>query len=187
MFYLCSIWFLVGSQVRIPAKTVSPDSGPGKRIVLYLQSRVVFPSWTSPVRPRSLPTFLGTLRILALRSRKFVHNSLKMVSGVSVGWTSVDQEFCRPQKSRHSLDFHQLADLARGPPWQNRDKTPPVELLGLPLSEKQTPQVVENLESGGKPKEALETVGLRPRQVRYRPTCKRLQRQTDTNGSFPRQ
>ena len=39
--------------------------------------------------------------------------------------------------------------------------------LGLPLSEKQIPQVVENLESGGKPKEALETVALRPRQVRY--------------------
>jgi hypothetical protein len=40
--------------------------------------------------------------------------------------------------------------------------------LGLPLSEKQIPQVVENLESGGKPKEALERAALRPRQVRYR-------------------
>ena len=39
--------------------------------------------------------------------------------------------------------------------------------LGLPLSEKQIPQVVENLESGGKPKEALERVAMRPRQVRY--------------------
>jgi hypothetical protein len=39
--------------------------------------------------------------------------------------------------------------------------------LGLPLSEKQIPQIVENLESGGKPKEALETVAMRPRQVRY--------------------
>jgi hypothetical protein len=39
--------------------------------------------------------------------------------------------------------------------------------LELLLSEKQIPQVVENLESGGKPKEALETVALRPRQVRY--------------------
>jgi len=39
--------------------------------------------------------------------------------------------------------------------------------LGLPLSEKQIPQVVENLESGGKPKEAVETAALRPRQVRY--------------------
>jgi hypothetical protein len=39
--------------------------------------------------------------------------------------------------------------------------------LGLPLSEKQIPQVVEILESGGKSKEALETVTLRPRQVRY--------------------
>jgi hypothetical protein len=35
------------------------------------------------------------------------------------------------------------------------------------LSEKQIPQVVENLESGGKPKEAFETAALRPRQVRY--------------------
>ena len=39
--------------------------------------------------------------------------------------------------------------------------------LGLPLSEKQIPQVVGNLESGGKPKEVLETAALRPRQVRY--------------------
>jgi len=39
--------------------------------------------------------------------------------------------------------------------------------LGLPLSEKQIPQVVENPESGGKSKKALETAALRPRQVRY--------------------
>ena len=38
--------------------------------------------------------------------------------------------------------------------------------LGLPLSEKQIPQVVENLESGDEPKEALEWTELRPRQVR---------------------
>jgi hypothetical protein len=50
----------------------------------------------------------------------------------------------------------------RTPPWQNRDKT--LKLLELPLSEKQIPQVVEIIESGGKPKEALETVELRPRQ-----------------------
>jgi hypothetical protein len=37
----------------------------------------------------------------------------------------------------------------------------------LTLSEKQIPQVVEKLESGGKPKEALERAELRPRQVRY--------------------
>ena len=42
-----------------------------------------------------------------------------------------------------------------------------LKLLELPLSEKQIPQVVEKFESGGKPKEALETVELRPRQVRY--------------------
>ena len=39
--------------------------------------------------------------------------------------------------------------------------------LGLASSEKQIPQVVEKLESGGKSKEALETAELRPRQVRY--------------------
>ena len=39
--------------------------------------------------------------------------------------------------------------------------------LGLPLSEKQIPQVVENLENGDKPKEALEWAAMRPRQVRY--------------------
>jgi hypothetical protein len=42
-----------------------------------------------------------------------------------------------------------------------------LSLLGLPLSEKQIPQVVENFESGGKPKEALEWTVMRPRQVRY--------------------
>ena len=53
----------------------------------------------------------------------------------------------------------------------HRGKTVPKPLplspLGLALSEKQIPQVVENLESGGKPKEALERAALRPRQVRY--------------------
>ena len=42
----------------------------------------------------------------------------------------------------------------------------PLSRLGLPLSEKQIPQVVENLESGGKPKEALERVAMLPWQVR---------------------
>jgi hypothetical protein len=37
--------------------------------------------------------------------------------------------------------------------------------LGLPLSEKQIPQVVENLESGDKSREALETVALLVRQA----------------------
>jgi hypothetical protein len=45
--------------------------------------------------------------------------------------------------------------------------TKPITLrrLGLLLSEKQIPQVIENLESGGESKEPLETVALRPRQV----------------------
>jgi hypothetical protein len=33
------------------------------------------------------------------------------------------------------------------------------------LSEEQIPQVVENLESGGQPNEALELVAMRPRQI----------------------
>ena len=37
--------------------------------------------------------------------------------------------------------------------------------LGLLLSEKQIPQVVENLESGDKSREALETVTLRVKQA----------------------
>jgi hypothetical protein len=39
--------------------------------------------------------------------------------------------------------------------------------LGLPLSEKQIPQVVENIESGWKSRQALERADVRPRQVRY--------------------
>ena len=42
-----------------------------------------------------------------------------------------------------------------------------LDLLGLALSEKQIPQVVEKFKSGDKPKEALEGTELRPRQVRY--------------------
>jgi hypothetical protein len=44
----------------------------------------------------------------------------------------------------------------------------PVEPTWVAFEQKQIPQVVENLESGGKSKEALETAALRPRQVRYR-------------------
>ena len=49
--------------------------------------------------------------------------------------------------------------------------------LGLALGEKQIPQVVENLESGGKPKEALERTAMRPRQVRYQAALR-----PDSNG-----
>jgi len=37
--------------------------------------------------------------------------------------------------------------------------------LGLPSSEKQVPQIVENLASGGKPREALETAAVLVRQA----------------------
>jgi len=54
---------------------------------------------------------------------------------------------------------------------ENRVKTVtkpgPLSPLGLALSEKQIPQVVEKLESGNKRKEALERTVMRPRQVRY--------------------
>jgi hypothetical protein len=42
-----------------------------------------------------------------------------------------------------------------------------LSLLGLPLSEKQIPQVIEKHESGEKSKQALERADVRPRQVRY--------------------
>ena len=54
--------------------------------------------------------------------------------------------------------------------------------LGLPLSEKQIPQVVENLESGGKPNEALERVAMRPRQVRG--SILRPETYRDSGGGF---
>ena len=46
--------------------------------------------------------------------------------------------------------------------------------LGLASSEKQTPQVVENLRSGGEPKEALERVAVLRRQMLYPPELRAL-------------
>jgi hypothetical protein len=40
-----------------------------------------------------------------------------------------------------------------------------LSLLGLPLSEKQIPQVIEKYESGEKPKEALERAAVRVKQA----------------------
>jgi hypothetical protein len=42
-----------------------------------------------------------------------------------------------------------------------------LEPLGLALSEKQIPQIVENTKKCGELKESLEPDGMRPRQVRY--------------------
>ena len=42
-----------------------------------------------------------------------------------------------------------------------------LEVLGLALSEKQIPQIVEDDESGTERIEPLEGTGLRPRQMRY--------------------
>jgi hypothetical protein len=42
-----------------------------------------------------------------------------------------------------------------------------LELLGLALSEKQIPHIVENTKKCGELKEPLEPDGMRPRQVRY--------------------
>jgi hypothetical protein len=52
-----------------------------------------------------------------------------------------------------------VAVQAAAVPDRGKTVTKPVVLsqLELPLSEKQIPQVVENLESGGKSREALET------------------------------
>ena len=90
-----------------------------------------------------------------------------MESGVSAVGPLLVRDSSRPSKSRHRLDFQWLADLARAPPWQNRDKTPSVEPTWVAFERKADSQVVENLESGSKPKEVLETAALRPRQVRY--------------------
>ena len=90
-----------------------------------------------------------------------------MESGVSAGRTSGGRRFRRLSQSRRRLDFYWPAGLARAPPWQTVTKPLPLSRLGLPLSEKQIPQVVENLESGGEPEEALERAAMRPRQVRY--------------------
>ena len=76
----------------------------------------------------------------------------------------------RSQRS-HRLHDRDWRETAPGftPDHRGKTVTKPLTLsgLGLSLSEKQIPQVVENLESGGKPKEALEAVALRPRQVRW--------------------
>ena len=42
-----------------------------------------------------------------------------------------------------------------------------LEVLGLALSEKQIPQIVENNQSGTERIEPLERTGVRPRQMRY--------------------
>jgi hypothetical protein len=42
-----------------------------------------------------------------------------------------------------------------------------LERLGLASSEKQIPQIVENIKKCGELKEPLEPDGMRPRQVRY--------------------
>jgi hypothetical protein len=60
-----------------------------------------------------------------------------------------------------------------------------LRLLGLLLSEKQIPQVVENLEIGDKPKEALETVGLRPRKdLEKRKVYKLVNKASDADFVF---
>jgi hypothetical protein len=75
--------------------------------------------------------------------------------------------FALNQVSRHrEIVRHRLTE-----PESHRGKTvtkPRVlNPLGMLLSEKQIPQVIERFESGGKRKEALERTVMRPRQVRY--------------------
>jgi len=104
---------------------------------------------------------------VALRSRRFVPNSFNEERACQQGQLLLLSEGAGQQKTRHRLDV-------QGEPTclvhhRGKTVTKPLSLsrLGLPLSEKQIPQVVETLESGGKPKEALERVAMRPRQVRY--------------------
>src|ERR1039457_6492863 len=54
--------------------------------------------------------------------------------------------------------------------YQNCTKTDRIEavgVLGLAMSEKQIPQIVENNQSGTERMEPLEGTGVRPRQMRY--------------------
>jgi len=71
--------------------------------------------------------------------------------------------------------YHRTHRLINGPEFRSiakdRGKTVTkldlLRSLGLALSEKQIPQVIEKPESGDKRKEALERADMRPRQVRY--------------------
>jgi hypothetical protein len=68
----------------------------------------------------------------------------------------------------HSRTAKRQAPASRGSSFdRGKTVTEPFTLIGLgkASSEKQIPQVVENLESGGKSKEALEPEVLRPRHA----------------------
>ena len=80
---------------------------------------------------------------------------------------SVVRDCVGQQNSRHRLDVQSEPNYLVHHRGKTVTKLLPLSPLGLPSSEKQIPQVVENLESGGEPKEALEKAALRPRQVRY--------------------
>lgn len=70
-----------------------------------------------------------------------------------IGWTSVGPRF---EPTIKKLDT--VWDLQSDPAWlvHHRDKTLALSRLGLLLSEKQVPQVVENIESGGNQKRNFE-------------------------------
>jgi hypothetical protein len=74
-------------------------------------------------------------------------------------------------RCRYHAELLQPGNGSPGSDIVSRDRgktvTKPLALsrLGLPLSEKQIPQVVENLESGDESREALETVALLVRQA----------------------
>ena len=85
-----------------------------------------------------------------------------------------------PQLRLHESGVSAMKEIGRScrvlpVPWQccppDRVKTVSklfvLEPLGLALSEKQIPQIVENTKKCGELKDPLEGDGMRPRQVRY--------------------
>src|SRR5580692_4712340 len=78
--------------------------------------------------------------------------------------------YCRSLSSiRYAAHFH--VTRRSGLDYPDRVKTVSklgaLEHLGLALSEKQIPQIVENTKKRGELEEPLEPDGMRPRQVRY--------------------
>ncbi len=134
---------------------------PGALIALAAQwfSRVEVSYMWRTFEPRP-----WTLRIVALRHSpvraQFFQDGERRISRLDLCWSEIlsATKIQTPSGPSSAGRLGSCTTVA---------KPLPLSRLGLPLSEKQIPQVVENLESGGKPKETLERVAMRPRQVRY--------------------
>jgi hypothetical protein len=96
--------------------------------------------------------------------RSFFSSTIHPQEARSIEWEVA--AFCGRRPA--SVLLHFVSTEGFIPDDRGKTVTKPLALsrLGLLLSEKQIPQVVENLESGVKRKEALERAIMRPRQVR---------------------